>query len=237
MSSKTLKTLLPFFNPHDLPDYPFIFVVAARRAGKSTLVCDLLLNYFQDYDLRIGLMGNAHTASHYIARGALPEDFVHKSYKPKILGDWFKKADKLLRKGHTLPKTVFVADDILQQHAQKGKRTTRSDPYLNKLAVAGRHYSAATILVVQSVSVALNYIRNSDCVICSPSSLFAGQDFKALSELYMTGDFKKENRELLRLFKKFDFLVLQYWKASRDQRELLAYYRVNRQTLQYVSQV
>ena len=229
--SKTLQKLLPFFDPKELPDYPFIFIVSARRSGKSTVVCDLLLNYFQDYDFRIGLMGNAHTAQHYIKCGALPADYVHTSYRPKILKDWFKTADRLMRKGKTLPSTVFVCDDVLQLTAEKGRVTTRRDPYLNKLATAGRHYRAACILIVQSVSVALNFVRNSDVVMCAPSSLFAGQDYKALTELYMTGDFRHENKELLEYFGRFDFLVLRYWKASRNQRDLLAYYRVSSQSL------
>ena len=233
--SKSLQRLLPFWDPSDLPDYPFIFVVASRRAGKSTLVCDLLLNYFDDYDLKIGLMGNAHTARHYTEKGALPQDYVHTSYKPKILKEWFRTAEKMLKRGKTLPKTVFVCDDILQLTAERGKVTTRADPYLNKLATSGRHYSAACILIVQSVSVALNFVRNSDVVLISPSSLYAGQDYKSVTELYMTGDFKHENKELLSLFKKFDFLVLQYYKASRSQDKLLAYYRVNKQSLTYAT--
>ena len=196
-------------------------------------MCDLLLNHFADYDFRIGLMGNAHTARHYTDRGALVEKYTHTSYKSETLKEWFKCANKLLKKGHQLPKTVFVLDDVLQLNKEKGKITTRADPYINKLATAGRHYNAACILVVQSAQVALQFARNSDVVLCSPSSLFAGQDFKALSELYMTGDFRKENKEILRLFKKFDFLVLQYHKASRNQTELLAYYRVNQQSLKY----
>jgi hypothetical protein len=232
--SKSLETLLPYFDPNELPDYPFIFVVASRRAGKSTLVCDLILNYFEDYDLKIGLMGNAHTARQYLNSGALVENYTHKKYDPKILKNWFREADIQLKKGRDLPKTLFVCDDILQLTAEKGKLTTRRDPYLNKLATAGRHYNTACILVVQSLSVALNFARNSDCVICSPSSLFAGQDFKTLTENYMTGSFRQENKELLTFFKKYDFLVLKYYKASRNQRELLSYYRVNKQSLVFV---
>ena len=232
----SISKLLPFFDPNELPNFPFIFILGSRRAGKSTLVCDLLLNYFSDYDLVIGLMGNPHTARQYTQNGAIPGDYVHTKYSPKILKEWFKKADKLLKKGHKLPRTLFVLDDILKLHAEKGGITTRRDPYLMKLATAGRHYSAAAFFCCQSASLTLGFARNSDCVILSPSSLYAGQDFKAIAELYMTGDFKKENKELLRLFKQYDFLVLRYWKGSRSQQDLLSYYRVNDQSLQFTRQ-
>jgi len=234
MTNKTLARLLPFFDPNELPDYPFIFVCSARRAGKSSLVCDLLLNYFHNrYDFIIGLCGNAHTCRQYVDRGAIPAKYCHSDYTPDILGEWFAKCDKLLKKGKELPRTLFVCDDILVLQATKNKKTTRNDPWLSKLATTGRHYNAGCILLVQSWNIGLAFVRNSDAVITSPSSLYAGQDFKQLAEHYMTGDNYKRNKEILDLFGKYDFLVLKYWKATRSQKELLSWYRVNRQSLQY----
>jgi len=234
LTNKTLSRLLPFFDPNELPQDPFIFVCSSRRSGKSTLVNDLLINYFhQEYDFIIGLMGNGHTARQYIERGAIPAKYCHSEYSPEILKAWFEKSDKLLKQGKTLPKTLFVCDDILVLQAEKNKKTTRRDPYLSKLSTIGRHYNAGTILIVQSWNIGLQFVRNSDCVIVSPSSLYAGQDFKQLAEVYMTGDNFRRNKEVLAMFERFDFLVLKYWKATRSQRELLSWYRVNKQTLQY----
>ena len=145
MSNKTLRKILPFFDPSELPKNPFIFCVSSRRAGKSTLICDLLLNYFQDVDVVIGLMGNAHTAQQYIEKGAIPEKYCHKSYSPNILKKWFKKSQKLLKQGKKIPSVLFVCDDVLVLQAESGKKTTRQDPYLNKLATMGRHFNASKL--------------------------------------------------------------------------------------------
>ena len=232
--NKSISALLPFWDPDSTPEYPFIFVLAARRAGKSTLVRDLVLNYWADeYDFIIGLMGNSHTAMNYIRNGCIPEAYCHRQYNGAILEKWFKKSDKLMKKGNQLPKTLFICDDILSLSKIKNCYTTRNDPWLSKLATCGRHYRASCVLCVQSANIALQYARNADIILVSPSSLFCGQDFEALAKLYMSGDVWKENKTLLKLFRKFDFLVLQYHLATREK-ELLAYYRVNQQTLSYV---
>lgn len=234
MSNKSLAKLLPYFNPDDLPPNPFIFFCASRRAGKSSVICNWLLNHFQDVDYVIGLMGNPHTARHYTDSGAIPAKYCHTKYSPEILKRWFEKSEKLLKKGETLPRVLFVCDDILVLHAETGKRTTRQDPYLNRLATQGRHWNAGTILCVQSWNLGLQYIRNSDLCCTFPQSLYAGQDFKNLADTYMSADNYRENREILALFKKYDLLCLRYWMASRSQKDLLAYYRVNKQSLPYV---
>ena len=234
MSNKTLRKLLPFFDPSELPEYPFIFVASSRRSGKSTVICDLILNYFHEcYDFIIGLCGNAHTARQYVESGAIPEKYCHSRYTPDILREWFDRCDDLLKKGKKLPSTLFICDDVLVLNKSKGNRTTRSDPSLNKLATMGRHYSAGCILIVQSWNVGLSFVRQSDAVIVSPSSLYAGQDYKMLAEHYMTGDNHKQNREILELFGQYDWLVLRYWKATRSQRKLLSWYRVNAQSLKF----
>ena len=79
----------------------------------------------------------------------------------------------------------------------------------------------------------MSFVRNSDAVFVAPSSLYAGQDFKNLAEMYMTGDNYRTNKEILNLFRKYDFLVLKYWEATRNQKKLLAWYRVNKQSLNY----
>ena len=77
----------------------------------------------------------------------------------------------------------------------------------------------------------MSYVRNSDVVIVSPSSLYAGADFENLYKLYMTGTNSKQNKELLELFGRYGFLVLRYYKTTRDQSKLLAWYRVPRDTV------
>ena len=239
MTNKSLQTLLPFFDPNELPDFPFIFVCSARRAGKSVLVTSLLLNHFYDkYDFIIGLCGNPSTAQDYIRSGAIPAKYCHSRYREDFLKKWFEKSEELLSQGKKLPRVLFVCDDILVTHSVKDyNRTTRSSPWLSKLATQGRHFSAGCILIVQSWggSGALGYVRNSDCCIVSPSSLYAGNDFQNLAKLFMTGDCCKLNREILDLFQKYDFLVLRYWHATRDQKKLLSWYRVNKQSLDFAS--
>ena len=234
--NKSITSVLPFWDLN-LPQYPFIFILAARRAGKSTLVRDIVLNHLaDDYDFVIGLMGNAHTANNYKRNGCIPEAYCHSSYDGSVLEKWFKKADRLMKKGHQLCPTLFIIDDCLALTKTKGQYTTRADPWLSKLATSGRHYRAGCIICVQSAQVALTFARNSDVVLVSPSSLYAGQDFEALAKLYMSSDTKKENTALLRLFRKYDFLVLRYHLATRGA-DLLAYYRVNSQSLQYAKTV
>ncbi len=46
--NKSITSVLPFWDPETLPQYPFIFILAARRAGKSTLVRDIVLNHLAD---------------------------------------------------------------------------------------------------------------------------------------------------------------------------------------------
>ena len=104
MTNKSLSRLLPFFDPCELPKFPFIFVCSARRAGKTVLVTDLILNYFHDqYDFIIGLCGNAHTCRGYVETGAIPAKYCHSNYTPDILKEWFGKCDELLKKGKKLP--------------------------------------------------------------------------------------------------------------------------------------
>ena len=209
-----------------MPKFPFIFVIGSRRSGKSTLTAHLLKNHFQKYDFRIGLCGHRSAAQWYVEQDLLPADYVHDNYKPEILEKWFKKCDKLMKKGQKLPSTLFVLDDILRTRKIKGGITTRQDPWLEKLSICGRHYRCAVILIVHSVSVALSFCRNADLVLTAPSSLYCGQDFKTLCENYMSQDKLKENREILKLFEKYDFLALRYYNSSRKGRKLLSYYRV-----------
>ena len=226
--NKTLKKLLPFFNPEELPEHPFIFLVAPRRAGKTTLVKSLILNHFwEKYDIIVGICGNWHCAREYIKSGAIVEKYCHGKYNPEILKNWFQKSDEILKSGKDLPKTLFILDDVLVLNSIKNEqRRTSNDPYISRLAVQGRHYNAATILIVQSWSVALGYVRNADVVAVSPSSLYAGSDFESLVKNYMTGTNLAQNKEILELFNKHDFLVLRYYLATRDQSKLLSWYRV-----------
>lgn len=225
--NKSLKNLLPFFDPNDVPEFPFIFICAARRSGKTTLVKHLLLEYFQDYDIVTGICGNWHTAREYTSSGAIVEKYCHGKYDPKILKDWFKKCDELLRKGKELPRQLIVLDDVLVSHSIKNEqRRTSNDPYLTRLATQGRHYRCGVILCVQSWATSLNFTRNSDLVFVAPTSLYAGSDFESLLKNYMTGSHKKVNKTILELFTKHDFLVLRYYLATRDQKKLLSWYRV-----------
>ena len=229
--NKTLKKLLPYFDPNELPEYPFIFIVAPRRSGKTTLVKHLILNYFWDkYDIITGICGNYHTAREYIKKGAIVEKYCHGTYKREVLKKWFAQSDKLLKQGKELPKTLFILDDILVLNSIKNEqRRTSNDPYISRLAVAGRHYNAGTVLIVQSWSIALSFVRNSDLVLVCPSSLYAGSDFEQLMKNYMTGSNVKQNKEILELFQRHDFLALRYYMATRDQRKLLSWYRVSRE--------
>ena len=231
--NKALKSVLPFFDPSEMPEYPFIFVCSARRAGKSSLVRHLVSTYlWERHDFVIGICGNHHTAQEYIRSGVIPEKYCHGSYSQEVLKHWFEKCDSLLKQGKTLPSTLFIIDDALVTNSIKGEtRTTRSDPYLSKLAISGRHYRSSVILIVQSWggSGGISFCRNSDIVLVSPSSLYAGADFENLYKLYMTGTNAKQNKELLDLFGRYDFLVLRYYKTTRDQSKLLAWYRVPKQ--------
>ena len=113
------------------------------------------------------------------------EKYCHGRYNRDILKNWFAKCDKLLKAGKELPRTLFVLDDILVLNSIKNEqRRTSNDPYISRLAVAGRHYNAGTILIVQSWSIALSFVRNSDLVMVCPSSLYAGSDFEQLMKKY-----------------------------------------------------
>lgn len=229
--------MLPFFNPDNLPEFSFILVCASRRAGKSVLVTDLLLNHMHSrYDIIVGMCGNHATCRDYVNSGAIPAKYCHGKWDPEILKAWFEKSDKLLSEGKTLPRTLFVCDDVLILHSQKGiNRTTSRSPWLHKLSTMGRHYRSGVVLIIQDFSGAggNSYLRNSDAVLISPSSLYAGRDFSQLAQEYMTGDCYKLNKEVLSMFGKFDFLVLRYWHSSRDQKKLLSWYRVNKQSLPF----
>ena len=112
--NKTLKSLLPFFDPNELPEFPFIFLVAPRRSGKTTLIKNLVLNYFWNkYDFIVAICGNYHCAREYTKSGAVVEKYCHGSYNHEILQKWFEKSDKLLKQGKELPKTLFILDDVL----------------------------------------------------------------------------------------------------------------------------
>ena len=226
--NKTLKQLLPFFKVEDVPRYPFIFVCSSRRSGKTALINYLILDYFErKYDIIVGICGNYHTAREYINSGAIPEKYCHGKYNPDILKNWFEKSEQLLKEGKELPSTLFVLDDVLVLNSVKDKsRRTSNDPYLSRLATQGRHFKAGVILIVQSWSCALGFCRNSDLVLCSPTSLYAGQDFEQLVKFYMTGTNLAQNKEILELFQKYDFLVLRYYLATRDQSKLLSWFRV-----------
>ena len=173
------------------------------------------------------LCGNWHTAREYTSSGAIVEKYCHGKYDAKILKGWFRKCDELLQKGKELPRQLIVLDDILVSHAVKNEtRRTSNDPYLTRLATQGRHYKCGVLLISQSWATSLNFARNSDIVLVAPTSLYAGNDFESLLKNYMSGSHKKTNKQILELFKRHDFLVLRYYKASRDQNQLLSWFRV-----------
>ena len=124
--NKTLEQLLPFFNPDELPDSFFILVLASRRGGKTTMIADMILNYWsQKYDIIVGLMGNPATAGHYIKSGCISEKYCHSNYDPKVLENWFDITNKKLKKGIPLQRTLFILDDVLRLNSQKKTKVPR----------------------------------------------------------------------------------------------------------------
>jgi hypothetical protein len=222
--NKTVLSLCEKLDIGDLPPNPFIFVVGSRRSGKSVLTSELIRDHF-DADFRIAMCGHHSAAQNYVRQGLIPADYAHGHYKPSMLQEFFAKCDKIMKSGKKLPSTLLVLDDVLRTRGGKKGYTTSKDWALEKLAVCGRHYRCTVILIVQSISIALNFARNADLVLISPSSLFCGTDYKTLTENFMSADQRKANRELLSYYKKYDFLALRYYLASREPGKLLAYYR------------
>jgi hypothetical protein len=236
------KKPVKMWSPQNLPENFAILLVSARRAGKTTLVKSLCIqepkSWLSQFDdgFIVAFCGNAHCASEY--KQFLPGKYVHLGLREDILQNYWKFSDEMREQKKT--KCLFIFDDVLVTTSNKkyGVTRTSNNYWLNRLWAEGRHQNISVLLSVQSLSVALAFIRCSDVFICFPSAFYSGQDQKMLTENYMPIANKKQAEWVVDHFTQHEALVVEYWRQeSRLWQSRIFYYKVSNRIAKYNAEI
>ena len=229
--------LFPHWDMRTLPEFPIIYIMSCKRSGKTILTTAIYLEFLEEnFDLVVVLCGNPHSARAW--RLHVPEKYVHSRYRTEVLSDFFRESDRQMRKGKTLPKTAIILDDVLRMRKSDGKSRTMDDANLHRAFQEHRHYNLSLILISQNIACGTSsWCRNSDIFIFAPSSLTNNNDAENICRSYMGYQRNLDiNYELLDTFEKYEFLVIRYHTASRKQKDLLRYYKVDKKMVTYITQ-
>lgn len=181
--------------------------------------------------------GNRHCAQEYERMG-VPGKYVHSSLRTDILEEWWNHCNELRDKGKVPPKTLMIFDDVLVTASSKKYKQTRTSQefYLNKIWSEGRHQEISALLSVQSMTVALPFVRCSDCFLCAPASLYAHQDIKMLTENYCPCD-RKTALALSEKFGAHEFMCCDFFRmTSRNWRGRVFRHKVTKDIVRYESE-
>ena len=228
------KRLLKRWDISTLPPNFIIYICSQKRSGKSVLCNAIYLEHIEDkFDVVCVLCGNPHTAAAW--RKHVPPNNVHARYNSKVLRDFFRQSDYLLKKGQKLPSVCFILDDVLRMRKSDGRSRTADDPYLHRIFQECAHYNVSLVLISQNIAGGTSsWCRNSDIFAFSPSSLSNQNDTELICKSYMGGRDFNTNYNLLDTFEKHEWCIVRFHTASKRQKDLLRYYKVDKSLLSYI---
>jgi hypothetical protein len=177
--------------------------------------------------------GSQHTASEYSS--FLPGKYIHIGLREDIIQNYWKWCDQQREEKKPVPPCLFIFDDVLVTTSSKKYNVTRTSNnyWLGRLWQEGRHQNISCVLLSQSLSIALPYVRCSDLFICFPSAFYAYQDVKMLTENYMPCP-KKTAEWISDQFTQYEALVCEYWRQkSRQWQTRIFWYRVSTKIAKY----
>ena len=228
------------WRPEQLPANFAGLLVSARRAGKTTLLKSLCiqepgawLKKFEEGYIVV-FCGSAHTAQEYSQ--FVPGKYVHQGLREDIIQSWWEHCDACREKGSEPPACLMIFDDLLVTTSNKKYKVTRTSNnyWLGRIWQEGRHQNISCILSVQSLAVALPFVRCSDFFICFPSAFYSGQDHKMLTENYMPCQSKKTAEWISDHFTQHEALVCEYWRqSSRKWETRIFWYKVSKAIATY----
>ena len=97
------------------------------------------------------------------------------------------------------------------------------------------HYNVSLVLISQNIAGGTSsWCRNADVFAFAPSSLSNQNDTELICRSYMGGREFNTNYNLLDTFEKHEWCIVRFHTASKRQKELLRYYKVDRALLQYI---
>ena len=230
------RRLLKHWDISTLPKNFIVYVCSQKRSGKSVLTSAIFLEHIQvKIDITCVICGNPHTATAW--RKHVDPNYVHSRYNQKILKNFFQQSDELLKQGKQLPSVCFILDDVLRMRKSDGRSRTSDDPYLHRMFQECAHYNASLVLISQNIAGGTSsWCRNSDVFAFSPSSLSNQNDIELICKSYMGGRNVENNYNLLDTFERHEWCIVKFHSASRRQKELLRYYKVDRQLLTYIEE-
>ena len=232
------------WDPQGLPTNFAMLCSSARRAGKTTLLKSLCiqepgawLSRFEDGFITV-FAGNEHCASEY--RSFIPGKYVHSSLRLDVIQSYWEWCDRQRANQKPLPPCLMIFDDVLVTQSSKkyGVTRTSNNYWLNRIWAEGRHQNISSVLSVQSLSVGLPFIRCSDVFVCFPSAIYAGQDWKMLTENYMPCQDKRTAAQVADCFTQHEAMVCEYFRqTSRRWETRLFWYKVPTDIANYVPDV
>ena len=228
------KRLLKRWDIKTLPRHFILYVCSQKRSGKSVLCTAVYLEHIEGmFDTTCVLCGNPHTARAW--RQHVPENYVHERYNSAVLRNFFLQSDYLLKKNATLPKVCFIFDDVLRMRKSDGRSRTADDPYLHRIFSEHRHYNLSLVFISQNIACGTSsWCRNADIFAFAPSSLANQNDTELIARSYMGGREFNTNMNLLDSFEKHEWCIVRFHTASKRQKQLLRYYKVDRSLLKYI---
>lgn len=169
------------FNPKELKDNFFMYVVGMRRSGKTTIIKDILFNSKKKFDEVYLISETADLSGDY-------DDYVKNFHIFEL-----ERAEEVLAKVDAEQRTIqnkdlrrkilFILDDVITE----GNRAT-----WDNLATYGRHLKSSVILLSQSMkAISPKTRKNADYALMSASRNY--DDIEAFVREYLTGSFSGGN--------------------------------------------
>ena len=228
------------WKPEELPENFAGLCVSARRAGKTSLIKALCiqepaawLRRFEEGFI-VAFCGSQHTAQEYSK--FIPGKYCHVGLREDIIENWWRHCDECREQGKPVPPVLMIFDDLLVTTSSKKYKVTRTSNnyWLGRIWQEGRHQRISSILSVQSLAIALPYIRSSDFFVCFPSAFYSGQDMQMLTVNYMPCQDRKTAEWIADHFTQHEALVCEYWRqSSRKWESRIFWYKVSKQIVAY----
>lgn len=201
------------FDPTTLPHDFFVILEGRRRIGK-TFFAKWLLSFYQDvFDMVIVL---TKTDMNNFWQPIVGPSFVHHGWKPELVEQIIERnrirVDKL---GKEDPgnKVLIVLDDIISENIH-------DDKVISQLAVEGRHYDIAVLILTQKPKAIGTALRDN----CDVAVIFNQRTIRSREACYEDFMGSMDKKEALGLLdantEQHSCIVVQNYVLGNERKEL-----------------
>ncbi|RPI88552.1 MAG: hypothetical protein EHM41_00980 [Chloroflexi bacterium] len=200
-----------------LPENFFLVLVGSRRIGKSVFAKFLMYFYRDRFDLALVC---TQTPQNGFWQPIVGNQWVHQGINPTLLANLFasqteEKAIAVSKKGYRARRVLIIFDDVIAD-----RRKAHEDPWLNAVAVQGRHLEISAIVMTQYAAALNTYLReNADVAV-----IFGQKTMRSLEHVY--NDFLSKlgpQDAVMEMMKTYtrdhDCIIVENWKLKTNAEE------------------